>query len=101
MPWLAAPGGAIEDEVAREQLAEAPAPRLTDSGTPASIVNSTVPDGAPGTDESWQTVAVQVTPWPKTEGLVDAVSAVVVGALVTVSVAADEVADEVALVSTA
>ena len=45
--------------------------------------NVTVPTGVPAPGATGETVAVKVTDWPKTEGLADEVTVVVVFVLVT------------------
>ena len=57
----------------------------------APSMKSTVPVGVPAPGETGATVAVNVTDWPKTLGLVSEVSAVVVSAWFTVCETAVEV----------
>ena len=54
-------------------------------------MNVTVPDGAPPPGAVMATVAVSVTDWPKTLGLAELATAVVVEALLTVSNSAADV----------
>ena len=49
--------------------------------------NVTVPVGVPAPGATGETVAVNVTDWPKTDGFTDEVTVVVVSALLTVKLA--------------
>ena len=62
---------------------------LVATGVPPSL-KMTVPVGVPVLGEVAVTVAVKVTDWPKTDGLADEVTTVVVLALLTVCVRVDE-----------
>jgi hypothetical protein len=68
-----------------------PAVKLAVPTVAAPSRNVTVPLGVPAPGATAATVAVKVTDWPKTEGLVDEVSVVAVAALLTVWVMAAEV----------
>ncbi len=73
-----------------EIVAISPFNSLTDA--PNGILplkNDTVPVGVPAPGAFADTVAVKVTDWPKTDGLADDVTTVVVSALLTVWVSAD------------
>jgi len=61
-------------------------PKLT-----PSTLNCTLPVGVAVLGDTSLTVAVKVTDWPKTDGLPEEVTAVVVAAWFTVWVIADEV----------
>src|SRR2546430_4589354 len=64
-----------------EPLIKVPLPRLV-----APSLNETVPVGVPAPGALAETVAVKVTDWPKTDGLADDVTTVVVASLFTVCV---------------
>ena len=88
--------------VVSEEMASAawPVPsRLAVPKAALPSVKATVPVGVPTPESTDATVAVRVTDWPKTEGLVDDDRAVVVGAWFAVWMRGLAVAEDPKLVS--
>ena len=76
-----------------EILPEVALPLDNDTGEPKlvpSILNCTVPAVVPAPGDTAATVAVKVTGWPKTDGLRDGDTVVVVAAWLTVCDRADD-----------